>query len=166
MNFLPSSSIVSVCRSKRSRGPPPASNAPSLVTCPTISTSLTFRNSGGGVARRGDGVAIRAKAPAHTSASRAAICAGRKLLTETATMTQSAKDAASPSPNERWIPASMSTTKFRMRMLRQPGRVGREVGLSSASVKVCAKEYNPEIDSSKIFKRNVYPRARRTTLSM
>ena len=39
-------------------------------------------------------MAIRAKAPAHTSASKAAICAGRKLLIATATMVQRAKDAA------------------------------------------------------------------------
>jgi hypothetical protein len=38
-------------------------------------------------------MAIRAKAPAHTSASRAAIWAGRKLLIATATIVQSAKDA-------------------------------------------------------------------------
>ena len=37
-------------------------------------------------------MAIRAKAPAHTSASKAAVCAGRKLLIATATMAQSAKD--------------------------------------------------------------------------
>jgi len=37
---------------------------------------------------------MRANAPAHTSASKAAACAGRKLLIATATIVQRASDAA------------------------------------------------------------------------
>src|SRR3954468_3452389 len=129
MNFLPSSSIVSVCRSKRSRGPPPASKAPSFVTWPTISTSLTFTNSGGGVAKRGGGVAMRAKAPAHTSANKAAACAARRLLIAPAATVQKTR-AADAHPQSPADCCQCVDNQIPLRMLRRREQEGRDVGLS------------------------------------